>query len=147
MKVKNFPENNPNYYCPCCQLPTTEAAPLYPLCWNILELNDLGSGIPLYFYFYVFIGQVFFLMIFVVSIPCTIIICLQSKSEEWTVDDDPSYFSQLSLGSFGVEEDNYKSFQVTVLVIIHSLMIWLLYVSTFFFKNHQSKVIKKVDEK
>ena len=42
------------YFCPCWQRPTTEAAPMYPLWWNVMELEDLGCGFPLYFYFKMF---------------------------------------------------------------------------------------------
>ena len=42
------------YFWPWWQLPTTAAAPQYPLWWNVMELEDLGCGFPLYFYFKMF---------------------------------------------------------------------------------------------
>ena len=30
------------YFCPCCQMPTTESAPLYPFCSGNMELEDFG---------------------------------------------------------------------------------------------------------
>lgn len=50
-------------FCEFSHLPTSKAAPLFKLCTNTFNLEDLGSGFPLYYEFKKFIFVVFLVMI------------------------------------------------------------------------------------
>ena len=138
--------NDARYFCPCCQLPTTEAAPLYNYCWGIMEMEDLGCGFPLYFYFKIYMGIIYFLMSLVITLVGWILYSRQDHAEEWVGSEDAPFITYISIGSFGKDEDRYKSTEVNVMVLLNTLMILTIYILNMLFRPFQIRVIKKVDE-
>ncbi|CAI2383775.1 unnamed protein product [Moneuplotes crassus] len=147
--ISKYVENskgNPMYYCPCCQLPTLESVPQYDLTCNIIDLNDLGSGIPLYFYFNVYLGILCFIMSLLVGIPMTIIFAKANRQNEWLDGEEISFLSLFSIGSLGESPENYSDYEIDLLIGFGLATIILIYISAVLLKNHQSRVIKKIDE-
>jgi hypothetical protein len=136
-----------NYFCPWCQLPTTKAAPSYDLWWDNFELNDLGSGVPLYHNFIIYIGVVFFLMTLIVAIPWTILSAMQKNLRDWTEGEEPTYFAYVSIGTFGNDPKTYDTPSAYTLVGLNTIMICVFYITIPIFRNIQGRMTKKIDEK
>lgn len=154
-KVKNLDQANYKhsklddikYFWPWCQMPTTESAPLYPMCCNIMELEDLGWGFPLYFYFKKFLGVIYIIMIILISIIGWSLYARPRDGGEWVdEDEDPPFIISLSIGNLGKNSDNYKSTEIYVMIALTTLTIIIIFVMHILFKPIQTKVIKKVDE-
>lgn len=89
----------------------------------------------------------FVIMTVIVTIPSTIIYNLEGRVDEWETDNDKNSPSSLfSLGNFGKDSKHYETLELNMIILLNSLMIFLFYISFLLLRNHQSRVIKKVDE-
>ena len=110
-----------------------------------MDLEDLGCGFPLYFYFKIYIGVIYFIMTLCISIVGTVLYARPGKAGEWE-DGDAAFIAYISIGNFGTDSDEYKSAPVSVMILLNSLMILAIYVLNMLFRPFQVRVIKKVDE-
>ena len=136
---------NKNEFCPCWQLPTFEAAPKYSLWMNFYDFIDLGSGIPLYFYFMKYLLVIYFIMIFIVTIPGTILLSREDKGEEWG-DSSETFQTELTLGNFGKSPSNHEATEIDSIIILNSAVILIVYILNFLFRNYQRSIVRKIDE-
>ena len=111
-----------------------------------MEMEDLGCGFPLYFYFKIYMGIIYFLMSLVITLVGWILYSRQDHAEEWVGSEDAPFITYISIGSFGKDEDRYKSTEVNVMVLLNTLMILTIYILNMLFRPFQIRVIKKVDE-
>ena len=103
-------------------MPTKKVVPEIPICFDYMDLKDLGSGFPLYYHLkkatnliYAFMTMLFILFI---------IFDLnqdqdqgQGQGHEWSDNGDTSFIVYLSIGNYGKDENNYTlSNQIPVLM-------------------------------
>ena len=138
--------NDKNMFCPWCQLPTFNAAPQYSLCVHLLELEDLGWGVPLYFYFQKYLLFVYLTMVLIVSIPATIIYSRENKAKQWKDTDDALWPIDLTLGNYGTDDNRYEDSSLNTVIILGIVTIVILYIMNFFFQNFQINIVNKIDE-
>ena len=132
--------NDKNMFCPWCQLPTFNAAPQYSLWVHLLELEDLGWGVPLYFYFQKYLLFVYLTMVLIVSIPATIIYSRENKAKQWKDTDDALWPIDLTLGNYGTDDNQYEDSSLNTVIILGIVTIVILYIMNFFFQNFNSKL-------
>lgn len=154
-KVKNLDQadyehsklDDLKYFWPWCQMPTTESAPLYPMCCSIMELEDLGWGFPLYFYFKKFLGLIYIIMIVLISIIGWSLYARPRDGNEWVdKDEEAPFIISLSIGNLGKNPDNYISPEVYTMIALTTFTIIIIFLLHILFKPVQVKIIKKVDE-
>ena len=61
----NLDLQNPNSYCPCCQMPFPEGKDFFEMCCPDTELGSMGPGFPLFF---IFMKYLLFYMIIITLI-------------------------------------------------------------------------------
>ena len=111
-----------------------------------MELEDLGCGFPLYFYFKIFMGIIYVVMVLAITIVGSILYYREDKGHEWDESDSAPFIVKISLGNMGRDEEQYKRVEVNVMVLLNSLVILAIYIMNMVFRTFQVRVIKKVDE-
>ena len=53
---------DPDSYCPCCQMPYIEDEHRYALCTSNMDLGEMGPGFPLFFQLVKYLGGLMFLL-------------------------------------------------------------------------------------
>jgi len=66
--------DNPDSYCPCCQLPYVTEDVMYPLCVDNTNLGDLGPGFPLFFIFMKYLTIYLIILSLIYFLPMAILI-------------------------------------------------------------------------
>ena len=129
------------FYCPCCQMPTSEVVPEIPLCSKYKDLKDLGTGFPLYYQLKLFTIMVYTVMA-VFGLLFTIWYALDDKGHEWNDKGDTPFMVTLSIGNFGRDEKNYTPSRISGLLVYSALMIILIITGSIFLRFFQ----KQIDE-
>ena len=111
-------------------LPTFKISPKYSLWTDIMSLSDLGSGIPLYFYFIKFTVIVFMIHGWLVGLPAIII---------------TSALRGLSGGNCFDKEYAYSLPNIFI-VSTNSLFIFILFIMYTLFSKFQTDTNRKIDE-
>ena len=153
-RVKNIVENdedgilyeNEEDFWAWCQLPTSKVAPLFRICENVVALEDLGSGFPLYFEYKKFIFIVFLVMSLVIGI-IGIIFNYQAKhGSEWNSNGQNNSIVSLSIGNFGALSSRYKDDKLIAEAYINSGVIIIVLVLGIILRRRQLRVVKYIDE-
>lgn len=88
---------------------TSVGAPKYGLCTSVRNLDELGSGFPLYYYLKSFTMLIYMIMFIVVGIFCTISNLAANKGEQWRPGQSVSWIVRTSLGNHGIDSsENYR---------------------------------------
>ena len=95
-----------------------------------MSLSDLGSGIPLYFYFILFTIVVFWVHATLVSIPVIII----------------SSIERGLIGNTWIDENYVNSLPNNFVIITNSLFMVILFLLYILFSKFQAVVNRKIDE-
>lgn len=118
---------------------------MFPVWWDVMDLEDLGWGFPLYFYFNMYLGVIYLIMTVWISIVGSVLYARPDKAGDWE-DGDAAFIAYVSIGNFGPDPEKYTSTPVDVMVLLNSLMILAIYILNMLFRPFQVRVIKKVDE-
>jgi len=91
--------DNPESYCPCCQMPYPEDGDMYGLCDSNDKLGDMGEGFPLFFIFVKYLTVLLLVLTIVYFVPVAYLMyqAYQKVKGKMTGLDD-----KLGLFSFGV---------------------------------------------
>ena len=84
-------------------------------------------------------------MIFIVTIPGTILLSREDKGEEWG-DSSETFQTELTLGNFGKSPSNHEATEIDSIIILNSAVILIVYILNFLFRNYQRSIVRKIDE-
>ena len=85
-------------------------------------------------------------MIFIVSIPASIILSTEDKAEEWG-ESSETIQTELTLGNFGRNSANHEATEIDIIIVLNSTVIFIVYILNFFFRNYQRNIVHNIDEK
>ncbi|CAI2381736.1 unnamed protein product [Moneuplotes crassus] len=139
--------NKKEDFCPCCQMPTSKSAPLFSLCTNVFNLEDLGCGFPLYYEYKKFIFGIFIAIILIFSITALVFNTNEGKASQWVEGKEPSNLMKLSLGNYGAVPSNYEGDELIIQAYLNFGAILVILILENILRRRQNILVKKIDEK
>lgn len=135
---------DPNSYCPCCQLPYVEDENFFRLCVDNTNLGDLGPGFPLFFIFMKYLTIYLFILTLIYFLPMAILIASALSEIKNNLQPDDSMFALFSFGALIqhsgdegysavnlIKRQNYiNAFGIIYLVAIFFSAIFFAYTKT-----------------
>lgn len=108
----NMKDVDENAACPCCGLPTD--AETFSLCAPIGDLQELGPGIPLYYWFVKYIMFILLTGFFVVGVACTYSNILADNQNDFAKhnQEEHDYIVAMSIGNHGNPNDRSETVPV-----------------------------------
>jgi hypothetical protein len=85
--------------CNCCGLPVE--ADVFPFCVPVSELQELGPGIPLYYWFMKYIIIILTIGFLLVGIVCWVSNNSAGKADEYGEDNEKNFIIASSIGNHG----------------------------------------------
>ncbi|CAI2378726.1 unnamed protein product [Moneuplotes crassus] len=135
-------------FCQCCQMPASDsAAPLFSICTNIFNLEDLGCGFPLYYEYKKYIFAMLMAIIFIFSITALIFNSNEHKAGEWVAESEPSSIITLSMGNYGATPTNYKKEELKIQAYLNFGAIIVILILENILRRRQNILVKNIDEK
>jgi hypothetical protein len=89
--------------CECCGLPVQ--ADLFPICAPINDLQELGPGIPLYYWFVKYLIVILGIGFLIVGIACWASNANAGRANDYGDDSDENYVIVMSIGNHGHPDD------------------------------------------
>jgi hypothetical protein len=135
-------------FCKCCNLPLvpfTQTAPKFPLNCSIKDLNELGAGFPIYFYF-VKNGLVMALLCVVrtrqviACVACVVNNVMQNNTDGWEYGDGKWYIEP-SLGAYAQDFSKVPFWQG----LLHSVVILLFLLDLLIFRHFLNQRGEEID--
>ncbi|CAI2384536.1 unnamed protein product [Moneuplotes crassus] len=124
-----------------------DASSLYPLCCSIKDLKNLGCGFPLHFFFKKYIGLLYLIIIFFVSVPGCILYFTPHNGDEWLESGNSvSFATKLSIGNNGKNSEEYETGDVNIMIILTTILICVLFGTFIIFQRVQSKYLAQIDK-
>ncbi|CAI2368147.1 unnamed protein product [Moneuplotes crassus] len=145
-EIQNDPEvSNDKIYCKCCGRIQKKYVSMLPLNCDILDLDFLGIGFPLYYHLKLFTISCFAFISIFAGLPCFIINLNQDGRREW--DPNSSYIVSTSIGNFGNEPDSYSKSIIILQICLNIVCIMFIFISSIFMRDYQNWMIREFDEK
>jgi hypothetical protein len=91
--------DDPNSYCPCCQLPYIVEENMYPICVENTNLGDLGPGFPLFFIFMKYLTIYMLILTLIYFLPMAILVVKALNDIKNNLQSDDSMFALFSIGA------------------------------------------------
>jgi len=113
----------------------------------MLNLEDLGSGFPLYYQLKTFTIIIYILMILIVGIAGLTLNELQKRGDEWNGGDSPAIAVKMSIGNYGKSPGEYNKGGILTQTILNFIFIFVIILGSVLLRKLQNKVINEIDEK
>ena len=105
----------------------------FPFCVDLEDLQELGPGIPLYYYFVKYTMLVLAFGFFVAGIACWQSNVAAGNADDWGDDADDNFIINMSIGAHGQGDGKVPGWQA----ILHVVVMIVIIFSYYFLRRYQ----------
>ncbi|CAI2381218.1 unnamed protein product [Moneuplotes crassus] len=134
--------------CVCCKnkLGDLSQVERFTFWTGIQTFKIFGTGVPMYFYFMIFLMILFLSISFVVSIPTITLNIIEDEKDELGVRS-PSFLVYTSIGNHGITASNFrKSFSIDSIIALNMLGTLIIFLGYRIYRCMSLKKASQIDE-
>ncbi|CAI2372138.1 unnamed protein product [Moneuplotes crassus] len=135
--------------CPCCKhklIKDVKELQRFSFWTSAETFRIFGTGVPMYFYFMIFLIILLFLIAMVVSIPTITLNIIENNKDELGVRS-PSFLVYTSIGNHGITASDFtKSSSINSIIVLNMIGTFIIFLGYRIYRCMSLRFASRIDE-
>ncbi|CAI2371223.1 unnamed protein product [Moneuplotes crassus] len=135
--------------CPCCKhklIKDVKELQRFSFWTSAETFRIFGTGVPMYFYFMIFLIILLFLISMIVSIPTITLNIIEDNKDELGVRS-PSFLVYTSIGNHGITSSGFnKSSSINTIIILNMIGTFIIFLGYRIYRCMSLRFASRIDE-